>query len=190
MPIVASTREIDELARAFARAAQSTPVEFVRARKSIARAAGTEARRAVVATYNLSQSRVAKDMRVTETTAGVLVSGSKKTITFLSYGFRQTRKGLAGRVRKAGKRQVFDGSFTGTGLGGGTVPFWRVGAKRLMTKGVNEGQRKQPLQALHGPSVSDHMKDTRVSVPMRERIWARARKELSTRLTRINRRGG
>jgi hypothetical protein len=190
MPLVASTTEIDALARRFARAAAATPSEFVRARKSIARAAGTEAKRAAVAVYNLSQSRVADDMRVIENATGVIVSGSKKTISFLSYGFRQTRKGLAGRIKKKGKRAVFDGSFIGTGIGGGKVPFWRIGAKRIMKMGHNAGKRKQPLHSLHGPSVADMFKDSRVATPLRERIWERARRELTNRLARITRRAG
>jgi len=187
MPIVASTKEIEDLGRAFARAAQTTPIEFVRARKSIARAAGTEARRAAAAEYNVSQRRIGQDMTVSETALGVLVTGQKRTITFVSYGFKPTRKGLAGKIRKKGKRSVWNGSFIAIGLNGNRVSFWRHGAPRVMTAGRYEGQRKQPLQALHGPSVSDMMRDTRVAKPMRERIWERARKELSTRLTRITR---
>lgn len=190
MPLVASTAEIDALARRFARAALVTPAEFTRARKSIARGAGTEAKRAAVAIYNLSQSRVADDLRVIETLTGVIVSGKKKTISFLSYGFRPTRKGLAGRIFKKGKRSVFDGSFIGTGIGGGKVPFWRIGEKRIMKMGYNAGKRKQPLHSLHGPSVADMMGNPRVATPLRERIWERARRELTNRLNRLTRRAG
>lgn len=188
MPIVARTDGIDELSKRFTRAAIACPREFVRARQSIVRAAGTEQRRSATATYNLPQSRIGDDMRVKDTDVGFVVVGYKRPISFASYKFTRTNKGLAGRIVKKGKRSLFKGGFYARGLGGGNVPFVRTGEKRRMTAGRYVGQSKQPLKALYGPSVADIFKDTRVAGPMRTRIWERARREMTTRLARLTKR--
>ena len=176
---------IQQLANEMLRSAVNAPKEFARARVDLRRAANTESSRQITAIYNLSQQRVKQDLTVRETEAGVIVSGPKRTISLLSYRFRPSTKGLRGKVLKAGKAVVIPGTFTGTGIGGGTVPFYRHGEPRKMTKGRYVGKVRQPLSALHGPSVADQLKDSRVNVPLRDRILARTGEQLRKRLSRI-----
>lgn len=187
MPIVAPVAQIDAEARRWAQIARAAPQVFAQARVSVQRAATTEYKRGVTAIYNLSQQRAAQDLTVINTAAGFIARASNRTISLLSYGWRQTRRGLSGRVIRRGQRSVIPRAFVGTGLGGGTVPFVREGDPRRMSKGRYAGQIRQPLQALHGPSIADAVKDMRVAVPMRDRIWGRTRTELSRRLAQITR---
>lgn len=187
MPIVAPVAQVAEDARRWGQIARQSPTAFRQARVSMQRAAGTEHKRGITAIYNLTQSRVGQNLTVRPTEVGMIVSGSKRTISLLSYGWRPTRKGLAGRVIRGGKRSVIPRSFIGTGLGGGTVPFIREGEPRVMTKGRYAGQKRQPLSALHGPSVADALAKKEVITPLRERIWARSRTELSRRLQQLTR---
>ena len=176
---------IEQLAREMLRSAVNAPKEFARARVDLRRAANTESSRQITAIFNLSQQRVKQDLTVRDTTAGVIVSGPKRTISLLSYRFRPSPKGLRGKVVKAGKSVQIPGAFIGTAIGGGTVPFYRHGTPRRMTKGRYVGQMRQPLKALHGPSVADQLKDTRVSIELRDRILARTGEQLRKRLSRI-----
>ena len=187
MPIVAPVAQVAEEARRWGQIARQSPQAFKQARVSMQRAAGTEHKRGITAIYNLTQSRVGQDLTVRPTEVGMIVSGSKRTISLLSYGWRPTRKGLAGRVIRGGKRSVIPRSFIANGLGGGTVPFIREGEPRTMGKGRYAGKKRQPLSALHGPSVADALADKRVVTPLRERIWARSRTELSRRLNQLTR---
>lgn len=187
MPIVAPEAQVAEEARRWGQIARQSPQAFRQARVSMQRAATTEHKRGIVAVYNLAQSRVGQDLTVRPTEVGMIVSGSKRTISLLSYGWRPTRKGLAGRVIRGGKRSVIPRSFIGTGLGGGTVPFIREGEPRVMGKGRYAGKKRQPLSALHGPSVADALADKRVVTPLRDRIWGRSRAELSRRLQQLTR---
>ena len=188
MPIVAPVAQVAEEAKRWAQIARSAPAVFRQARVSVQRAAATEHKRGITAIYNLTQARVGQDLTVRPTEVGMIVSGSKRTISLLSYGWRPTRKGLAGRVIRGGKRSVIPRSFIANGLGGGAVPFIREGEPRTMSKGRYAGQKRQPLSALHGPSVADALADKRVVTPLRERIWARSRTELSRRLQQLTRR--
>ena len=163
MPIVAPVAQVAEDARRWGQIARQSPTAFRQARVSMQRAAGTEHKRGITAIYNLTQSRVGQNLTVRPTEVGMVVSGSNRTISLLSYGWRPTRKGLAGRVIRGGKRSVIPRSFAARGLGGGTVPFVREGDKREMKKGRYAGKTRQPLSALHGPSVADAQKKKRSS---------------------------
>lgn len=187
MPIVAPVATLDAEYQRWAQIARSVPQAFAQARASVQRAAMTEYKRGITAIYQLTQQRAAQDLTVVNTAAGFIARASNRTISLLSYGWRQTRKGLSGRVIRRGQRSVIPRSFSGTGLGGGTVPFVREGEPRKMAKGRYAGKLRQPLRALHGPSIADAVKDTRVATPMRERIWSRTRNELSRRLAQIAR---
>lgn len=185
MPAVLSDAALTALANRFVRASLDAPKEFERAKASIVRAAGTEGRRQISAVYSLTQARIGQDLRATATPAGALVVGQRKPITFTSYGFRQTRKGLRGKILRAGEVQTFEGGFIATGLGGGQIAFYRSGTPRKMTKGRYIGRTRQPIKALHGPSIADALRDTRVSEPLKERIYGRAARELRQRLARL-----
>lgn len=187
MPIVAPVAALDAEAKRWAQIALEAPKAFDQARGSIRRAANTEYKRGVTAIYNLSQARAAQALSVTATDAGFLARGNNKTISLVSYGWRQTRKGLAGRIIKGGRRTVIPRSFINQALGGGLVSFIREGEKRKMTNGNYFGKLRQPLKALHGPSIADAIKDQRVAVPMRERILGRTRAELNRRLKQLTR---
>ena len=187
MPIVAPVAQVAEEARRWGQIARQSPQAFKQARVSMQRAAGTEHKRGITAIYNLTQSRVGQDLTVRPTEVGMIVSGSKRTISLLSYGWRPTRKGLAGRVIRGGKRSVIPRSFIANGLGGGTVPFIREGDKREMKKGRYAGKTRQPLKALHGPSMADALARTDIAQDMRARIWGRSRTELSRRLKQLTR---
>lgn len=176
---------IQQLTRDMLTSAKNAPKEFQRARVDLRRAANTESARQASAIYNLPQSRVKQDLTVRDTDAGVIVSGVKKTISFASYRFRPSPKGLRGKILKAGKSVEIKGAFIAPGIGGGSVPFFRNGPRRKMTAGRYVGKTRQPLTALHGPSVADQLTDTRVNVPLRERILARTGEQLRKRLARI-----
>lgn len=180
------TRGIDELRKRFQDAARESPKEIKRLIVSTQRAAGTESRRAAVAIYNITQSRLAEDQVVIPTDKGVIVRGQKKPISSLSYKVKQHGKGLRLRVLKKGKTTTFEPGFLERGKG---LPFYRTKgeAKRVMAKGRYAGKMRQPVHFLAGPSAADMMKDTRVSVPMKERIWGRVRKEFSSRIDRLTR---
>lgn len=188
MPIVAPVATLDAEYQRWARVALSAPKVFDQARVSVRRAASTEYKRGISAIYNLPQGRAAQDLSVIGTEAGFRVRGSKRTISLASYGWRPTRKGLAGRIIKGGRRTVIPRSFIAPAPGGGKVPFIREGEPRKMTKGRYAGKVRQPLAALHGPSIADAIKDQRVAGPMQERIWGRTRTELSRRLNQLARR--
>lgn len=186
MPAVLSDAALTALANRFVRASIDAPKEFERAKASIVRAAGTEGRRQISAVYNLTQGRIGQDLRTSATAAGALVVGQRKPITFTSYGFRETtRKGLRGKILRGGQVETFAGGFIAPGLGGGQIAFYRSGTPRKMTKGRYIGRTRQPIKALHGPSIADTLRDTRVSEPLKERIYGRAARELRQRLARL-----
>lgn len=181
---------IQLLARDFLNAAKNAPVEFARVRESIRRAALTESKRQITAIYNLTQARVADHLSVNSTPTGITVKGQKRTITFASYGWKPGRKGLRGKILRKSPTTEFKGSFIAGGLAGDVpgvnrVSFFRSGEPRKMKAGRYIGKVREPLHGLHGPSIADALKDTRVSVPLRDRILGRASKELTRRLAKI-----
>jgi len=203
VPIVVSTSEIDELGRRFLAASKDIPRDFARLREDIRRAALVEAKRAITKVYNVAPARVDKDLKAKETNLGVLLVGQKKTISAVSYKFKATaRKGVARGVRGrftikgpvyADKHAFFAQGLrgnTGDLAEGNTQVFWRGGPKRKMTAGRYKGKVREPLHALHGPSVADHLKDTRVSVPLRVAIFDRIKRrynQISARRLKRNR---
>jgi len=188
MPIVAPVAQIAEEAKRWAQISRLSPEAFKQARGSIRRAALTEHGRGITAIYNVGQGRAKQDITIRDTEAGMIVRASNKPITLLSYGWKPTRKGIAGRVLKKGGRATIPRSFVAKGLGGGTVPFIRDGEPRIMTAGRYAGKRRQPVRALYGPSVADAIVNPAVVTDLRERIWGRSRVELSRRLQQLTRR--
>lgn len=186
-----STTGIQGLTRDMLARAKDAPKEFSRARESIRRAANTETKRQVSAIYNLSQARVQKDLSVSTTAAGVIVRGERRPINFLDFGFRQTRSGVRGKIRRDKPAKTWSKSFIAKGLAGkvasvNKLVFYRTGGTpKRNDLGVNAGKIKEPIDALWSVSVADAMKQERVSIPLRERILGRARKDLSARLARL-----
>jgi hypothetical protein len=181
---------VQKLMRSVLLRSENSQKEFKRARESIRRAAFTESKKQVAQVYNLTQARIAKDLIVRNTDAGVEVRGNRRTITFISYGWRKSAKGLRGKILKGSAPHVFTGSFNARGLAGdvegvNSLAFYRHGEKRLMKKGRYKGKIREPIKSLHGPSVADALKDTRVGIPLKARIMARAGKELRRRLLRL-----
>ncbi len=165
------TKGIEELARRFQSAAKKSPAELKRLRSSSQRAAGTEARRAASAVYNVGQGRIGQDLTVSATPEGFVVKAQKKPISALSYGVRAASGGLRLRVMRKGKVTTFRPGFISKRK---KLPFYRY-----------EGTRK--AQFLAGPSAADMMKNPRVIGPMRERIWGRVRIEFTNRIARLTR---
>lgn len=182
---------IEGLTRDFLARAKDAPKEFARARENIRRAANTETKRQVTAIYNLSQTRVAKDVSASPTPSGVMVRAGNRPINFIDFGFRATRKGVRGKIRKAGPVKTWGKSFIAKGLAGNRssvnkLVFYRTGKpKKRNDLGVNAGKFKEPIEALWSASTADMMKSNLVGAPLRQKILGRAGKELSARLARL-----
>lgn len=176
MPVTVNATDVQQLAARLGRIAKDAPTAFRQALLSIGRAAGTEARRAATAVYNIKQSDIAERMRVDANQSFVRITGRKKPFTLRAYGARLTRKGVAARVFKGGKRETFRRGFMPRKFG--DVPFQRLTAKRL------------PIEPLYGPSVADMLNNAKVTTPLQERLLGRARAELDRRITRELRRRG
>lgn len=180
---------IQGLTRDMLARAKDAPKEFVRAREGIRRIARTETKRGVSAIYSLTQSRVDKDLSVSPTTAGVLVKAGNRPINFIEFGFRETRKGIRGKIRRDKPAKTWSKSFKAHGLAGKVASvnylvFYRTGRpKKRNDLGVNAGKMKEPIEALWSVSVADAMKAA--GPPLRQRILGRAGKELSARLARL-----
>lgn len=187
--MIVSGDGIKALALRLARASKDAEKDFRQAVGTMARAAKTETKRASAKVYNVSQTRIEKDVRVTSDANAVTITGYKRSITFNSYGFVATATGLRGSLFKSGKRHTFKSGFKAPGLAGNVngfhlVPFWRVGPKRKMRKGRYAGKLRQPLESLHGPSVADMLKNDKVSEPLTTQLLGRAASELRRRISR------
>lgn len=177
MPVTVNATDVQRIAAQLGRVAKDAPRAFARAMVSIGRAAGTETRRAATAVYNVKQADVSERMRVDVSPIFVLITGRKKPFTLHRYGARQTRKGIAARVFRGGRRETFRRGFFPPKFGG-KVPFERLTEKRF------------PIDVLYGPSVADMLNNPKVVTPLQEKLLGRARAELTRRISReLARRG-
>ena len=168
MPVSINDRGLQALVADLKRAARISPREIARATTDMARAAGTESKRAAGKIYAVKLSRIDQDITVTKGHARVTVSGDPKPISALSYGARQTKKGLSIRAIKANKRKILRRGFIAKGK-----PLERIGKSRL------------PIKFVSGPSVADMLNNKQVQDPLIENVSGRAIKTLSRRLGRL-----
>lgn len=171
------------LAKRLANVSRDADKDFRQAVGSMKRAAGTETKRATTAIYNVNQGRVGDDVRVTSDANSVTVTGRKKEISLLSYGFKPTAAGLRGAVLK-GKSSVIKSAFVATGLSGNKLPFRREGDKRKMTRGRYAGKRRSPVKVKYGPSVADMLAREIVQETLKTQVIGRAAQELRRRIAR------
>lgn len=170
MPVSVNNRAVQALAADLRRAAKNAPREIARATTDMARAAGTESKRAAAKVYAVKAGRIDQDITVTKGRGRVTVSGDRRPITALSYGARQTKRGLSFRVLKQGKRALLRRGFIAKNKG---TPLVRVGKERL------------PVRLVAGPSVADMLANPKVQEPLIEKVSDRAVKTLSRRLGRL-----
>lgn len=137
-----------------------------RAFNSTIRGSKTEAKRAIASRYNISQKRIAKDLRITKVKISDLeftVEGDRQPPTLASFSGTSERKtGVGARLLKKGGRKLYRGAWLGQGLagerlGGPRLALRRIKgkAKRRTTKGryAGTGILRQPIAALYGPSI-------------------------------------
>lgn len=171
------------LAKRLAETSRDADKDFRQAVGSMKRAAGTEAKRAASAIYNVNQGRIGQDVRVTSDTTSATITGKKREITLLSYGFKEGGGGLRGAVLK-GKRSTIKSAFIARGLAGNELPFRREGEKRKMTRGRYVGRTRQPIKVKYGPSVADMLNRDTVQEPLTTQVLGRAANELRRRIAR------
>lgn len=197
LTITTDLRGLARLERRLTLAAGGAGVEVERAVISVSRATYTESKRAVTAVYNLPQKRVAGPLavRVAGNRRGFVISGNPKPISFVSYGARAlARGGVRVRIFR-GRAQLVRGAFAADAPraadAGEDTPgnrlFWiRTGQpKRVMTKGRYEGKRREPIRALTGPSVADHLNNPDVRGRIERFFVNRMSTELRRRLSRL-----
>ena len=132
-----------------------------RAFLSTLRGSKTEVKRAVVASYNLSQKRAGEGLKTGRADVNNLrfsVYGDRTPVGLASFtGTSQRKSGVSARIKKGAGREIVKGAWIGRGVGGGKSAFRRVpgSAKRKMKKGRYAATtiKRQPIEALKGPSV-------------------------------------
>lgn len=187
MPVIVNGSGLAILAKRLAEISRDADKDFKQAIGTLRRAATTEAKRAVSAIYSLTQARVDKGLVVRSKPDGVEITGRKRPVTFVSYGWRQTPVGLRGKIIRKSKVSEFKSGFIANGLrgeesGNNRVAFFRSGAPRRMKLGRYAGKMRQPLVAIYGPSIADAVNDSRVSVPLTTQLLGRAAQELRRRI--------
>lgn len=104
-----------------------------------------EAKRDIRKEYNVPASRLAKDIRVYRTSAGVRITGKFRGIGRINFGARQTSRGVSSEMIR-GNRKVDAGSFMATLRNGNRHVVQRTRATRL------------PLETLYGPTVAQMLR--------------------------------
>lgn len=143
--------------------------------------------------YNVSKDRIGKDLAVRAVNGySYEITGRKRRRgpSLIEYGASQTSSGLAVTIRKdKGAKRIRSG-FIRNGLSGNLLAFVRSGPARVMRLGRYEGQRRQPLKALSGPSVADMLNNETVFSGIQDNFFSTVSEELSNRLVRaIKKRG-
>lgn len=89
----------------------------------------------------------------------------------INFGAKQTAKGVTFRIKKGGPRKLIPGSFIGNG---GRTVFIRTGeAKRIMSKGMFAGKRREPIKALQTIDVSSMFNTKRINAKVLAAIDAK-----------------
>lgn len=140
-------------------AAQRYPKAIAQGMVSARRSSRTIVRRAIQEERNLKVRRINQDL--TDKSEGPLafsITGSREPISLASYGARRRKTGLRVQILKSSAPKIIRGGFLVKGRKD-LPPFIRQGAKRKMKKGryAGTGIKRQPLKALHGPSIADAM---------------------------------
>lgn len=172
------------LAKRLATVSADAGKDFGQAVGSMRRAAATEAKRAASAVYNIKQARIAEDVSVTSDKTGVTITGKKRTISAISYGFKAPRgKPLRGQFIR-GKQVLINTGFIAPALSGNLFPFVRTGGKRVMQKGRYAGKIRQNIRGVYGPTVADMLARDTVQQPLVTQVLGRAAQELRRRIAR------
>ena len=144
-----------------------------------AAAARTQTVREVSADLRIRQKMVRAATSVTRAQpqklqASIRVSG--KRIPIHEFNARQTRKGVTYRSR-SGRKLILHG-FIARMPSGHTGVFKRFGNKVKMTRGRFQGQRRQPIVELLGPSIPKVFTRARIQKSIRRVITQRLDREI------------
>jgi hypothetical protein len=171
MPVTVESPDMVALVRKLGTVSKDAPKAFQQTLSTVARASKTEAKRAAVVEYNLSQKRVEDGLVIRQENGAVVIVGRRKPITIRSYGARQTKKkGVIVKVLKSGGRESIRDGFSPVKFNG--VPFRRL------------GKSQYPIAPIVGPSVADMLNNAKVYDPLGKRLIVRASDELNRRITR------
>lgn len=172
------------LAKRLAEASRDADKDFKQAVGSMRRAANTETKRAASAIYNLPQKRIGEDVVVSSDSTSVTITGKKRTISAMSYGFTAGRmRPLRGQFIR-GKAVSINNGFIAPALSGNLFPFKREGEKRVMRKGRYAGKMRQNIRGVYGPSVADMLNRDTVQGPLVTQVLGRAAQEFRRRIAR------
>lgn len=190
------SREIQQLERVFGITA---PRELKKSMRRALSRTRTGARQKtadhVRETFNILAGRLKKDVVLTRPNYSAMafsVIGRKRTIGLLNFRgkggpARQTQAGVSVAV-KHGERKLIRHAFIATGLGGHRHIFTRYSRTgtplpyHRPAVGRYQGDRRQKLRALKGPSVADMMNTTEVYEPLADEAQQRFLNELSRNL--------
>jgi hypothetical protein len=186
-------RALDRLSARFEALGANAKRELERSIISVRRATGTESRRAVSATYSLTQQYVSTVQRIRPGgSLGFVISGVNRPIPAVHYGARALARGGVAVAFRRGRRVVIESAFAGEAPQGGRKLWQRTGdPKRIATKGryAGRGIRREPIDVLVGPSPADHLRNRAVRERLNGFFVRRLNNEVSRRLARLQRRG-
>lgn len=152
---------IARMAKRVADTAREADKAVSRATATLRRRLPVEARRDIQEEYNLPAGRIRRGLTSRTIDGGVELTGSARGVGAIEFGGRwRGRKsdGATYMIRHGGDNSPLPGSFIATLLNGNRQIVERKGPKQRMTKGVNKGRMKQPLQVVYGPSVAQMLR--------------------------------
>lgn len=193
--IVVDRRQLAALERRLRAVGAKGEREFQRGMVSTQRFVGTDARRAVVEVYHLTQKRVGQDLFVRGSNGrntGFTLRGRKKPISFESYGARGLKRGGVRVQVLRGKTRLIAQAFAGNSPSGKRLTWIRTGkpkAKARQGRYAGVDYLREPIRALTGPSVADHLNHRTVRARIDRTFLTRHRTEMLRRLERLFRTG-
>lgn len=149
------------LSRALAGYRRELPRLQERAIATLRRRLPVQARRDIQGEYNITATRVRKDLSARTLDDGLSLVGHFRGIGLRNFRARQTKKGVTSSIFRGAGRSLDPGAFLAPLLGGGVHAVERFGAKRVMTKGRYEGKRRQPIHVLYGPTLAQMLRKGR-----------------------------
>lgn len=108
-----------------------------------------QARRDIQAEYNISASRVRKDLGARVLGQGIRLTGYFRGIGLLNYGARQTDAGVTAAVFRGGARSLREGAFIAT---------LRNGNRQVMKR---KGKARLPIETQYGPTAAQMLRKGR-----------------------------
>lgn len=176
MPSRIDNAALRKLGREFARLAADSPKEIQRAVGTIRRNANTEARQAIAGgkgkgAYNITQTRVQKDLDVKSGDLKVTITGDPRPINAARFtGTRKLKNGLRLQPIRGGRVGILKKGFIAKNK--------RYAAERV-------DKPRLPIESVQGPSVADMLLNPKVEVPLTTALIGRAEAELISRLARL-----